>query len=73
MKRIMIDYPDDCRESEAILYASGCFNPSQLDYKAIKEGYTNGVGFQFGDRRNGYFYRTLQGNYVLKLEPKEDK
>lgn len=71
MKRIMIDYPDDCPEAEAILHASGCFNPSQLDYKSLEEGYHNGRYITFGNDRHAYFYRTLQGNYVLKLEEME--
>lgn len=71
MKRIIIDYPDDCDEREAILHISGCFNPTQFDYKSLKEGYHYGTALTFGDDRHGFFYRTLQGNYVLKLEEME--
>ena len=68
--KITIDYPFDCTEQEAIEYASGCFNPHQLDYKAIKVGYRQGVGFTFGDDRNAYCYRTMQGDYVLQIRQK---
>ena len=69
--RIIIDYPEDCTESEAVTYASGCFNQKQHDYKAVQEGYANGYGFMFCDDRKGFFYKTCHGNYVLRLEPKE--
>ena len=71
MKRIIVDYPDDCTEYEASLYATGCFNVHQNDYKSLKSGYAYGVGFTFGDGREGYCYRTQQGNYVLKLKAKK--
>lgn len=70
MKRITIDFPEDCTEQDAITYASGCFNPSQLDYKSIKEGYRQGVGFTFCDGRDAYCYRTMQGTYVLQIKQK---
>ena len=70
MNRIIIDYPDDCTEQMAIEYATGCFKPCQHDYKSRPEGYRNGTGLRFGDGRDGYFYRTSHGNFVLKLEEK---
>ena len=71
MNKISIEYPDDCTEQEAITYASGCFNPHQLDYKRIDVGYRQGVGFTFGDGRDAYLYRTVQGSFVLNLRQKE--
>ena len=73
MKRIIIDYPDDCTEQEAMMYATGCFNQHQNDYKSYKEGYYNGSALCFGDNRKGYLYKTNHGNYVLKLERKDEK
>lgn len=68
--KITIDYPSDCTEQEAITYASGCFNQHQNDYKRLECGYRQGVGFMFGDGREGYCYRTMQGDYVLNLKQK---
>ena len=68
--KITIDYPSDCTEQDAITYASGCFNPHQLDYKALDVGFRNGVGFSFGDGRDAYCYRTMQGNFVLQIKQK---
>ena len=71
MYRIIIDYPDDCTELDAVQHAIGCFTPCQNDYKRLLEGHSNGVGLHFGNGREGYFYRTSHGNYVLKLKEKE--
>lgn len=68
--KITIEYNSDCTEQEAIEYASGCFNPHQLDYKSINVGFRQGVGFYFGDGRKGYCYRTVQGDYVLQIREK---
>jgi hypothetical protein len=70
MNRIIIDFPADCTEQEAAVYATGCFNQHQNDYKRLQEGYHNGTGFMFGDGRQGYCYKTIHGNYVLKLDEK---
>ena len=67
MAEITIKYTEDCSESDALTYATGCFNQHQLDYKSLDVGYRQGVGFMFGDGRNGYLYRTVQGNYVLEV------
>lgn len=72
MNKITIEFPDDCTEQEAITYASGCFNQHQLDYKRIAEGFRQGVGFTFGDGRDGYLYRTMQGSFVLNLKQKTE-
>ena len=72
MNKITIEYPDDCTEKEAIEYASGCFNPHQLDYKRIVEGFRQGVGFTFCDGRDAYLYRTMQGSFVLNLKQKTE-
>ena len=68
MNRIIIDFPDDCMELDAVAYATGCFTPSQNDYKRINEGYYNGVGLTFGDGRYGYLYKTVHGSWVLKVQ-----
>ena len=71
MKRITIEYPDDCPVADAIAYAKGCFNQTQNDYMSLQNGYGYGRGLCFGDGRYGYFYKTNIGNYVLKLQQKE--
>lgn len=70
MGKIIIEYPDDCTESDAIAHASGAFNSRCNDYKALKEGYRQGVGFTFGDGRDAYMYKTMQGHYTLLLKQK---
>ena len=70
MNKIIVEYPDDCTEQDAVTYATGAFNPSQNDYKRIEEGYRQGVGFTFGDGREAYMYRNLQGHFVLNLKQK---
>lgn len=72
MNRIILDYPDDCPVQVAVQYLTGCFNPSQLDYRAVQPGYQHGTGLTFGDGRNGYFYRTANGNYVLRMEERKE-
>ena len=68
--KITIEYPDDCTEQDAISHAMGCFNPHCTDYKSLKVGFRQGVGLTFGDGRKGYCYRTMQGDYVLRLDRK---
>ena len=69
--KIIIEYPEDVTEQDALTYATGCFNPHQLDYKSVKEGYRQGVGFRFGDGRIAYFYRNFDSGYVLQVRQKE--
>lgn len=64
--RIIIDFPDDCSEQEAVQHISGCFNQTQLDYRRIQEGRENGTAILFGDGRDSYFYKT-KGSWVLKI------
>lgn len=71
--KITIEYPEDCSEQEAITYASGCFNPKQHDYKRLNVGFRQGVGFSFGDGRNAYCYRTMQGDYVLRIDKRKEE
>ena len=68
--KITIEFPNDCKEWEAITYASGCFNPCKLDFKKLDVGFRCGVGFTFGDGRDAYLYRTMQGDYVLQIKHK---
>ena len=71
MKAITVEFPDECTELEAATYATGCFNPSQNDYKKLEKGYRQGVRFSFCDGRLAYLYRDMQGNYVLQIRQKE--
>lgn len=73
MNRIIIDYPEDCTEQIAVEYLTGCFKPCQHDYKKVEEGYHNGYGLTFCDGREAYFYKTMHGNYVLKIAEKDVK
>ena len=65
---IRIILPDDCSEQEAILYATGCFNQSQHDYKRSRQKRKkNCEVLVFGDDRTGLFYLTKSG-YNLELK-----
>lgn len=66
--QIIIKYPDDCTEYEATLYAEGCFNPPQHDYKRKKpEGKREASVMVFRNNRTALFYRTKTG-YVLEIK-----
>lgn len=71
--QITIKYPDDCTEYNAILYAEGCFNPKQHDYKRKEAtGRKEATVLTFQDDRMGIFYRTKNG-YVLELNETDNK
>lgn len=70
MRKITILIPDDCPIQDALMYATGCFNESQLDYREVERGYRLGCDLQFGDGRHGYFFKDMQDGYNLKLKAK---
>lgn len=73
MKRITIEYPDDCPTQDAIQYAEGCFNLTQHDFMSVKPGYRQGYLLPFGDGRLGYFYKDMQDGYHLNLKARNEK
>lgn len=74
MNSITIRYPEDCTEQEAVLYAEGCFNPKQHDYRKERQvGKQNCTVMTYRDDRVALFYRTKAG-YVLEIrERAQDK
>lgn len=68
MNRIVIEYPDDCPLQDALMYARGCFNQTQHDYRAVEKGFRKGHDLPFADGRHGYFYKDMQDGYILKLK-----
>ena len=67
MKKITLTFPDDMKESYAVLYLPGMFNEKKTDYRALQPGSKKNANVTiFNDGNIGLFWRTETG-YGLEI------